>query len=186
MRRARYRAATTTGDRVQGGHGRGLQHADAPGAGQRGVLGRQRGREVFRSEPVHEGRDRCANSRALEKSREFVLQVGDGGDGIACDQADWVDAQIELADGQTVWLGDLPLLDARLRRPPHDPPFSFVLGGQHSSELLPQWNRTHQCTGSGNQGTEHTLHYRDPASGLAVRCEAVAYEIFRRWNGRCT
>ena len=42
---------------------------------------------------------------------EFTLAVSDSGDGFSCDQADWADAQVTLADGKTVWLGDLPLVE---------------------------------------------------------------------------
>ena len=31
----------------------------------------------------------------------FALEVTDGGDGIACDQADWADARVEMADGSS-------------------------------------------------------------------------------------
>jgi hypothetical protein len=36
-----------------------------------------------------------------------TLNVGDGGDGIGSDQADWAEARFELVDGTEVWLGDL-------------------------------------------------------------------------------
>ena len=73
------------------------------------------GQEVFRSEPLHEGVAGVPIRVDLQGSREFVLQVDDAGDGISCDQADWADAKLELADGQTVWLGELPMLDASSR-----------------------------------------------------------------------
>jgi hypothetical protein len=42
-----------------------------------------------------------------------VLEVGDGGNGIGCDWADWADAKVILADGKEIWLADLPLNQAR-------------------------------------------------------------------------
>ena len=45
----------------------------------------------------------------LAGAREFELLVDDGGDGIACDQADWAEAKVTLKDGSDLWLSDLPL-----------------------------------------------------------------------------
>jgi len=48
----------------------------------------------------------------LGNATEFDLKVEDGGGGVifrnTFDQADWADARVTLADGKTVWLGDLP------------------------------------------------------------------------------
>ncbi len=136
------------------------------------------GQELFRSETMREGVAGMPIRVALEGSREFVLQVGDGDDGIACDQADWADAKLELADGQTVWLDDLPMLDASVAAPGSDPPFSFIFAERPSSELFAGWQLTRQIRQLTAQRTEHTLTYTDPESGLVVRCVAVAYDDF--------
>lgn len=56
-----------------------------------------------------------------------------------------------------------------------DPAFSFVYGGCPSRELLDRWPvRGHRTTpGAGRTGV--TRKWRDPATGLTVRCEAVRY-----------
>ncbi|MHB8972970.1 MAG: NPCBM/NEW2 domain-containing protein [Pirellulaceae bacterium] len=136
------------------------------------------GQEVFRSEPIHEGIAGVPIRVDLQGSREFVLQVDDAGDGNSCDQADWADAKLELADGQTVWLGELAMLDASGALPDSAPPFSFVYAGRPSSELLGGWQLTRQTRQLDEQRTEHVVTYRDPESGLVVRCVAVAYEDF--------
>ena len=68
------------------------------------------GKERWRSPLMREGTPALAASVALDGVREFVLAVSDGGDGIACDQADWANARVLLEDGSELWLGDLPQL----------------------------------------------------------------------------
>ncbi|NQT53971.1 NPCBM/NEW2 domain-containing protein, partial [bacterium] len=70
------------------------------------------GKEAFRSKVMREGMAGVPVSVDLAGATEFVLDVGDGGDGISCDQSDWADAKVVLADGETVWVGDLPFIEA--------------------------------------------------------------------------
>src|SRR5262245_46464631 len=57
-------------------------------------------------------------------------------------------------------------------------PFSFVYGGSGSAELLPEW-RIERATRRLDKGrTQHTTTWRDPATGLVVRCVAVVYRRF--------
>lgn len=81
-------------------------------------------REVFRSALLREGMAPVAIDVDLAGATDFSLEVTDGGDGISCDQADWADAQVTLADGGTVALGALSLT----AEPPvaftSEPPFS--------------------------------------------------------------
>ncbi len=135
------------------------------------------GKEAFRSPVMREGMAGAAVTVDLGGAAEFVLEVGDAGDGISCDQADWADAKVVLADGATVWLGDLPL-----GGPPHapstDPPFSFTYAGKPSAELLKTWDLKRGVRKLDDQRTEHTLVYTDPKTGLAVRSVAVEYHDF--------
>ena len=91
----------------------------------------------------------CQIDVPLDGAREFVLKVSDGGDGIGCDQADWADARVTLADGKEVALGDLPLLDTMTAPFSTDPPFSFAVDGKPSAELLKNWKRSHQVAPTG-------------------------------------
>ena len=134
--------------------------------------------EVFRSAVLREGMPPVTVDVDLPDAVQFVLRVADGGDGIGCDQADWADARVELADGQTVWLGDLPLVDSSAAPYTTAPPFSFVYDGRPSRELLDGWKVSRQSRPLDDRRTQHTLSYTDPDTGLVVRCVAVQYQDF--------
>ena len=136
------------------------------------------GTEVFRSELMREGMPGVGIEVPLAGVREFVLKVSDGGDGIGCDQADWADARVTLADGKIVALGDLPLLDTMTTPFSTDPPFSLAVDGKPFAELLKNWKRSHQSRQLDEQRMEHTLSFTDPQSGLVVRCQAIEYRDF--------
>jgi alpha-galactosidase len=98
------------------------------------------GKEAFRSKVMREGKPAERVNLDLGGATEFLLEVDDAGDGIACDQADWADAKITLADGRILWLGDLPIIEGQvLPAMSTDPPFSFTYGGQASAALLAEW-----------------------------------------------
>jgi alpha-galactosidase len=59
-----------------------------------------------------------------------------------------------------------------------DPPFSFVYGGRPSAELLKTWTTERASRELDARRTEHTITYRDLATGLAIRCVAVEYHDF--------
>jgi len=136
------------------------------------------GKEAFRSGVMKEGMPVVPVSVDLGGANELVLEVGDGGDGIACDQADWADAKVTLTDGKEVWLADLPVLDLRRGPDTTDPPFSFTYGGRPSAQLLKEWKveRTPEKLDDGR--TRHTLIWSDPKTGLQVRCMGIAYHDF--------
>ena len=100
---------------------------------------RVNGKEAFRSALMREGMAGVPVNVPLDGANEFTLEVGDGGDGIACDQSDWADAKVVLADGRELWLGDLPLLGKPREPYSAQPPFSFKYGGRPASEFLGQW-----------------------------------------------
>lgn len=130
------------------------------------------GQERFKTEVLREGMPGVAVKVALNGSREFTLLVDDAGDGIGCDQADWADARVQLKDGSEVWIGDLGWPTATSSSLP---PFSFSYGGKPSSEWLKQWKRTYVGSELDSHRVEHKVTYRDEATGLEVRCEAVEY-----------
>ena len=115
-------------------------------------------------------------------AKEFTLELKPVGarnpwDSAEWDQADWAEARVTLGDGSTIALADLP---AGPSPAPYTvgPPFAFRYGDQPSSELLRTWefNRTERRLDSNR--TEYVLSYRDPRTGLVVRCEATAYTDF--------
>jgi alpha-galactosidase len=118
----------------------------------------------------------------LDGAKEFTLELKPAGarnpwDSADWDQADWAEAQVTLADGSSLAVADLPIGPPP---PPYtvEPPFAFRYGDQPSSELLKTWefNRSERRLDSNR--TEIVLSYRDPKTGLLVRCEAIAYADF--------
>jgi alpha-galactosidase len=136
------------------------------------------GKEVFHSPLMREGIPGIPVKVPLAGAREFALEVGDGGDGIACDQSDWVEAKVTLQDGRELWLGDMPLREGE--RPPYstEAPFSFAYGGQGSVQLLKDWPCQRLARKLDQQRTERTRVWTDPKTGLQVRCVGIEYGDF--------
>jgi alpha-galactosidase len=136
------------------------------------------GKEEFRSQVIREGMAGVPVNVPLDGAREFVLNIGDAGDGISCDQSDWADAKVVLADGRELWLGDLPLLNKEREPYSAAPPFAFTYGGRASSEFLGQWKLDRETRKLDDQREQHTLTWTDPQSGLRVRCVGVQYHDY--------
>ncbi|HSV74615.1 MAG TPA: NPCBM/NEW2 domain-containing protein [Chthonomonadales bacterium] len=135
------------------------------------------GRQAYRGRLMREGMAGAPVRVALGGASEFTLEVEDGGDGISCDQANWADAGVEMADGSTVWLGDLPIDGGRPGYTP-EPPFSFIYGGRPSAELLPGWRVERSSRVLDEHRTGHRATYTDPETGLQLTCDAVQYGRF--------
>jgi alpha-galactosidase len=71
------------------------------------------------------------------------------------------------------WLQE-NLLDAA-SSPDRHPPFSFVLDGKPSRDVLATWERTTERADLPRQRTRHTLTWTDPRTGLQIRCVVVTY-----------
>jgi len=137
------------------------------------------GAEKFRSGVVREGMAPKPVKVELGGATEFVLQVEETPDGIACDQSDWAEAKVTLQDGRELWLADLPLHEVTTRRFfANEPPFSFTFGGRPSAELLKTWAAKRTSRRLDGQRSEHTLSYNDPQTGLTLRCVALEYHDF--------
>ncbi len=135
-------------------------------------------KEAFKSSVLREGMVPAPVAVGLKGATEFHLLVGDGGDGNGCDQADWVDAKVVLADGCVVWLGDLPIVEGQAAAAASltkEPPFSFKYGGKTFAELLPGFEKKAATTRLDDARVQHELLYRDAATGLEVRCVAIEY-----------
>ncbi len=135
------------------------------------------GKQAFHSAVLREGMPAVPVSVDLGGASELLLEVGDAGDGISCDQADWADAKVVLNNGTTVWLGDLPIVDAAPARLA-DPPFSFVYHDTPSAALLSGWNVKRECLPLDSRRTRHTVSYTDPKTHLVVRWVAIEYHDF--------
>lgn len=57
-------------------------------------------------------------------------------------------------------------------------PFTFIYDGQSSADLLPTWQVSREQHPLDAARTQHTLTFRDAATGLRVRWVAVAYHDF--------
>ena len=95
-----------------------------------------------------------------------------------------------LANGQELWLGDMPLRDHRNEAgfPPiarkTELPFSFVYGGRSSDDLLAGWPKETFSRTLDAFRTEHTVRWIEAKSGLEVRSSRSSIMIFRLSNGR--
>lgn len=134
--------------------------------------------EAWHSEVLREGLPPVPVRVDLKGATRLELVVDDAGDGISCDQSDWAEARVVLEDGSSLWLGEMPL--ETVSRAPYSsrPIFSFEYGGTSSAELLAKWPVTRTSAPIDGQRTRHTFVYRDPDTGLEVRCEGIAYQDF--------
>lgn len=135
-------------------------------------------KNLFRSDAVREGMPGTSVSVELGGAQQLVLEVTDAGDGIACDQADWADAKVTLADGTGVWLGELPICDSRRPDYTAEPFFSFNYGGQPSSQLLSSWQQKRESKEVDAHRTQHTLTYTDLKTGLSICCDGVVWKDY--------
>jgi hypothetical protein len=147
------------------------------GRGNVTVSAEVNGKEAYRSAVMHEGMAAIPVSVDLNGATDFTLHIEGVKGAIDWDQVDFADAKATLANGRELALDALPVAPLRANYTP-DPPFSFVFNGQKSSELLKKWPLQRNSKEIDSQHTEHTLVYRDPNSGLEVRCVGVEYRDF--------
>jgi alpha-galactosidase len=133
------------------------------------------GKEVFRSAAMREGTKPIPLDVRLAGVTDFVIKVS--GDHPDWDPVDLVDARVTLEDGTALSLDELPIGPLEHHNNT-DVPFSFVYGGHKSTEFLNSWEITKSSRQLDNQRTEYTNAYRDPATGLQIRCVGVAYKDF--------
>jgi len=147
-----------------------------PGKGSIVFSAKTGDKQVFASEVMREGMAAVPVSVDLGGATELSIEVGDGGDGISCDQADWADAKVVMADGSEICLDELPLVGGPLHA--EGLPFSFTYDGQPSSELLKTWKTDREMMRLTDGRKKRTLTFTDPKTGLAVRCVSVEYPDF--------
>ena len=133
------------------------------------------GKEVFTT-PVLRRKDGPRPLEvALHGAPEFEIRVKDGGDGRGWDQALWAAAVVELADGTTVRLQDLPWAPGPGANPYG---FSFRYNGTNSAGLLGQWSRQVREQKLEAQGQQREVTCRDTATGLEIRMESTVFSDF--------
>ena len=136
------------------------------------------GKELFKTGVMHSKEPGVPVKADLNGANEFILSVSDAGDGISSDQACWADAKVELANGETIWLGDMKQIDTQAQPYTTDAPFSFIYNGKPSSELLKTWKFSKSKKKLDDNRIQHTLTYTDPDTGLQVKCVGVEYNDY--------
>jgi len=138
-----------------------------------------RDRSEFKSQVLREGMPSQPVTVQLQGATQFALHVSDAGDGHILDQGAWFDAQVQLEDGNTLWLGDLPSVTGPVRQSYNsNPPFSFIYDGKPSSQWLASWPLKRDSRKLDEHRIERTVSYTDSRTGLNVRCVAVEYDDF--------
>lgn len=159
----------------------GVDNNEATAGGQGSVIFTVQvaGTDVFRSEVLRGGQAGVPVQVDLAGARQFNLRISDGGDSIDCDQSDWADAKVVLADGKELWLGELPIILApELRIRPRElgvPAFSFTYDGRSSDEFLSKWKFTQSQKKLDTNRTQVTQTYSDPQTHLVVKLVSVVY-----------
>ncbi len=139
------------------------------------------GEAAFTSEIMRVDSPPCPVEVALDGASEFVLEIGDVGDGIGWDQSDWADARVVMRDGREVWLGEMPIRDRRnagaitpIARSSRLP-IAFVYGERRSDELVGSWPQESRMEQLDANRTKMVRTWREPGGGLEIRVEAVNY-----------
>ncbi len=137
------------------------------------------GAMAFASPILRRGELGLATTVALDGAEEFLLNVGNAGDGISSDQAVWGDAVVTLQDGSSIRLGDFPVRDGRVsERSDPAPPFSFLVDGRPSDEVLRGWKFEERVEALDASRRRRVRTHTDPATGLALRITLVEYADF--------
>lgn len=137
------------------------------------------GNEVrFKSDVLRGGAPGVPVSVDLGGAKDFVLEIGDAGDGISSDQAAWADAKVTLASGAEVWVADLPMPQTPVVLDHGATPFSFVYDGKASADFLKTWKVERATTKLDDTRLQHVVTYTDPQTALVLRCVAIEYLDF--------
>lgn len=136
------------------------------------------GLESYRSSIMREGMPPANISIDLNGASEFILQIDETADGIACDQSDWADAKVKLKNGKEIYLDELPFREVQQSLYAEDPPFSFLYDGKPSSQFLKDWNLTKTEKRIEQYANELTLIWTDEATKLSVKCIVMEYIDF--------
>ncbi len=130
------------------------------------------GRELFRSGVMRGGQPPQQVDVEPGGAGVLDLLIEDAGDGPACDHADWAEARIVTSNEKTLMLDELPQrADTRLARYP----FSFVYGGRHSDELLPDWQQQQHSEAIDADRRRTVTVWTDPKTGLRIEWHVVRF-----------
>ncbi|MCL5098687.1 MAG: alpha-galactosidase [Candidatus Omnitrophica bacterium] len=130
---------------------------------------------AFRSPVLHCGEAGVPVDIKLDGAREFIIEIGDAGDGISFDQSTWAEAKATLTNGREVWLGDLPFWQPGYTT---NPQFSFSYDARPFLEVMKDWKVERTASRLDDQRTRHMVVYTDPKTGLSVRSAGIEYDDF--------
>jgi alpha-galactosidase len=129
------------------------------------------GKKIFTSEFMKPAAGARGIDVPLNGVTAFDLIVEAAPDSRGLNRADWADARVSLQDGTQLWLDDL----ADQWSAAADLPFSFMLGGKSSRELIGEWKRNVQVEQLDKKRSRRTLTMQDPKTGLEVWAVAIIY-----------
>ena len=110
----------------------------------------------------------------LKDAKEFTLEVDDGGNGRACDQAVWADAAVVTESGETRFLDEFAMTPKR-RVTGEGVPFSCTIDGVPFAQLVAQWKKT-DASEKRDGKTVRTIRYACPTSGLVIETQITTFE----------
>lgn len=112
----------------------------------------------------------------INNANTLDLIVGDSGDGISCDHANWCDAVIHLEDGTRKKLGDMEL--RQILVPVTQYPFSFIYDKKKSDDLLSTWDKTVSTKPLDEDRTQTVMTWTDPKTKLAVQWTVIRFKDY--------
>jgi alpha-galactosidase len=133
-------------------------------------------RPRFESPVLRGGQEPQRVEIPLEGARQVHLWVDDGSDGPSWDHADWAEAEVALASGKILRLGDLPVAAAPWRGA--DYPFSFQYGDQSSDACLAKWGTTTGRVETAEATVQSGWKEWRDASNVVVRMTQKRFQDF--------
>ncbi len=130
---------------------------------------------VFETPILRGGNDPVRLDVNLDGADSFFLNVSPTEDGISCDQSDWAEAQVTMADGTVLDLGDFRVWGKYVTTEPIDFPFSFRYNGKSSREFLKSWKREKGPVSKENGRETYTITFSEPNGCLVVYCDMTLY-----------
>jgi alpha-galactosidase len=131
-------------------------------------------KELYRSKMILAGEEAEKIEVDTGGANTIDLLVTDGGNGPACDWADWAEPVITTASGKAIRVDEIPqgVIPVGATRYP----FSFLYDGKPSDTILDTWKATRTKPEKGQDGKEiSSTTWTDPKTGLAVTWQVTRF-----------
>ncbi len=133
-------------------------------------------KEIYKSQIMRGGQRAEKIKLDIHGAKIIDLHVDDGGDGPACDHADWADAFIITTGGKIMYIDELktgiiPLVISKY-------PFSFIYNGKPGNDLLDLWEQECSVNDIDADRKKYIYDWFDKNSGLKVQLEIVRYNDY--------